>query len=58
MSLDRTPEIAGGITVFSAIAAKFAEDPLGAMGSAIAVVVGVLACISWVIRICKQLRSK
>jgi len=58
MSIDRTPELAGSITVFSAIAARFAEDPLQSASAVIAIIVGILAGLSYIVRIVRDLRRK
>lgn len=58
MPIDRTPDIAAGVTVFSAVAARFAEDPLQSLSAVIAIIVGILAGTSYVVRIVRDLRRK
>jgi hypothetical protein len=57
MPIDRTPEIAGGITVISAIGSRFMENPVASMAAGVSIVVGILAVIAYAIKIAKLIRD-
>ena len=48
MSIERAPDAATGVSLFAALTAQFASDPLGALASIAAIVASVFAIVNYI----------